>query len=80
MAKLATVVHVVDDKGTNHVFGPADEVPAWAASKITNPKAWAVPPLAENRETTRDTPPAKKAPTKRAPARRKAADSDSVQR
>lgn len=79
MAKLATVVHVVDDKGTNHVFGPADEVPAWAASCITNPKAWAEAPETP-RESTSVTPPAKKAPAKRAPARRKAADGDPVQR
>lgn len=77
MAKLATVVHVMDDKGVNHVFGPADEVPVWAASRITNPKAWAEAPETP-RESTSAAPPAKKAPAKRAPARRKAADSDSV--
>ena len=38
--KLATFVHVADDTGAMHVFGPDDKVPAWAASKITNPMAW----------------------------------------
>jgi hypothetical protein len=40
MARLAAYVHVQDDQGATHVFGPADDVPAWAAEKITNPKAW----------------------------------------
>lgn len=39
--QLATYVHVADEHGKMHVFGPNDDkVPAWAASKITNPKAW----------------------------------------
>lgn len=43
MARLATFVHVADSDGVTHVFGPDDEVPAWAAQAITNPKAWADP-------------------------------------
>lgn len=79
MATLYGYVHVTDDKGAAHVFGPADEVPTWARALITNPKAWAeAPTSAENRDSTRDTAPAKKAPAKRAPARRKAAADDSV--
>lgn len=41
MAKLAYYVHVEDDKGEPHVFGPDDDVPAWAVKKITNDSAWA---------------------------------------
>lgn len=40
MAKLAYYVNVYDDKGEAHVFGPDDDVPAWAAEKITNDSAW----------------------------------------
>jgi len=41
MAKrLSSYVHVADDEGQVHAFGPASEVPAWAAAKITNPAAW----------------------------------------
>lgn len=45
MARLATHVHVPDDAGVFHVFGPADEVPGWAAGLITNPAAWAEAPV-----------------------------------
>lgn len=38
--KLASHVHVVDDQGAAHVFGPDDEVPGWAQEKITNESAW----------------------------------------
>ncbi|WP_346536952.1 hypothetical protein [Micromonospora sp. DPT] len=38
--KLNTTVHVADDNGTMHVFGPGDEVPGWAEKKITNPDVW----------------------------------------
>lgn len=40
MAKLTTYVHVADEHGAMHVFGPDDEVPAWAAKAITNPDVW----------------------------------------
>ncbi|MFE5828746.1 hypothetical protein ACFQ8W_00495 [Streptomyces sp. NPDC056508] len=73
MAKLATFVHVTDEKGTNHVFGPADEVPAWAESLITNPKAWSEPP---SRSANRLTVPESRPPVKRATPRRKAAAGD----
>lgn len=40
--KLATYVHVADDKGEIHVYGPdTKELPAWAVKAITNPAAWA---------------------------------------
>lgn len=39
--RLRTNVHVHDDNGTSHVFTPRDDVPQWAAERITNPKAWA---------------------------------------
>jgi len=38
--RLARYVHVTDDKGEQHVFGPDDDVPGWAAKVITNPAAW----------------------------------------
>lgn len=50
MATLSTNVHVTDADGVSHVFGPADEVPAWAEALITNPKAWTEPP--EPRQST----------------------------
>ncbi|MCK8671000.1 hypothetical protein M1M07_07695 [Rhodococcus sp. HM1] len=40
MARLATCVHVYDEHGTPHVFGTDDDVPKWAADRITNPAAW----------------------------------------
>ncbi|WP_139794561.1 hypothetical protein [Prescottella equi] len=47
MSRLATHVHVPDDSGVFHVFGPADQVPGWAAGLITNPAAWAERPAPE---------------------------------
>jgi hypothetical protein len=42
MAKeLRTYVHVADENGQYRVFGPGDDLPDWARSAITNPKAWA---------------------------------------
>lgn len=32
--KLNTTVHLTDDKGQSHVFGPNDELPGWAASQL----------------------------------------------
>ena len=37
---LRYTVHLEDDQGRAHVFGPGDVVPAWARAKITNPLAW----------------------------------------
>lgn len=71
MVTLATNVHMTDESGSAHVFGPADEVPEWAQALITNPKAWQDPPAP--RESTPAAPPVKKAaPAKRAAPRRKA--------
>jgi hypothetical protein len=59
--KLATHVHVNDEHGVSHVFGPDDELPAWAVEAITNPKAWAgdEPAQADGAETgTAAVPPA----------------------
>lgn len=75
MATLATNVHVTDADGVSHVFGPADEVPAWAAERITNPKAWAEPP-AQN--VSRSEPAPKATPVKRAAPRRKAGSGGTV--
>lgn len=41
MNRLAGYVHVRDEVGSSHVFGPASDVPAWAVPLITNAKAWA---------------------------------------
>lgn len=41
MRTLKTFVHVHDQAGITHVFGPGDEVPQWAQDAITNPKVWA---------------------------------------
>jgi hypothetical protein len=38
--KLVTIVHVTDDAGRVHAFGPEDTLPAWARKAITNPKAF----------------------------------------
>ncbi len=39
--RLVAYVHVRDDAGVSHVFGPDDEmIPDWARAKITNPSAW----------------------------------------
>lgn len=75
MARLATWVHVTDDRGTSQAFGPDDEVPAWAASKISNPAAWAEAPEIVSRLTeTVSKPTAKKAAAKRTPRRKAVAD------
>jgi len=44
MARLISSVHVADESGVSHVFGPSDAVPSWAAARITNPAAWDGPP------------------------------------
>ncbi|OXM19360.1 hypothetical protein CBI33_22685 [Rhodococcus erythropolis] len=44
MARLISSVHVADESGVSHVFGPGDAVPSWAAARITNPAAWDGPP------------------------------------
>jgi hypothetical protein len=74
MARLANVVHLTDDKGQAHAFGPGDEVPAWAESLITNPKAWAEAP--DDRVSRLTQPPV--TTPKRATARRKAVPSAPV--
>ena len=76
MAKLRTYVHVKDDKGQAHAFGPDDVVPEWAQELITNPKAWAEAPAPVDRLT--EPAPAVKAPAKRAAPRRKAAGGGST--
>lgn len=40
MRKLTTFVHVADEHGSMHVFGPGDEVPGWVEKAITNPDVW----------------------------------------
>lgn len=38
--RLVCFVHVTDDEGVVHAFGPDDDVPGWAVAKITNPDVW----------------------------------------
>lgn len=40
MARLVRNVHLVDEQGRSHVFGPDSVVPEWARKRITNPAAW----------------------------------------
>lgn len=40
MVRLVSTVHVRDEHGASHVFGPNSEVPEWAHKRITNPSAW----------------------------------------
>lgn len=40
MGSLRNHVTVHTESGLPVVFGPDDDVPAWAAEKITNPAAW----------------------------------------
>jgi hypothetical protein len=37
---LASFVYVSDDEHESAWFGPGDDVPAWAAAKITTDRAW----------------------------------------
>lgn len=39
--RLAGFVHVTAPDGGAAVFGPDDELPAWASKAISNEKAWA---------------------------------------
>ncbi len=41
--KLASFVHVYDEHGEPHAFGPNDDVPSWAQTAITNDAVWADP-------------------------------------
>ena len=75
MATLATPVHVTDDEGVTHVFGPADEVPEWAHALITNPKAWTEAPSVKRLTE----PDPEKVPAKRPASRRKASPRGPVQ-
>ncbi|MFC9995745.1 hypothetical protein [Nocardia sp. NPDC127526] len=40
MAKLISWVVAYDEHSAARWFGPADDVPEWAARQITNPAAW----------------------------------------
>lgn len=40
MNRLNITVHVQQDDGTHAIFGPDDDVPAWAVAKISNPNVW----------------------------------------
>lgn len=53
--KLIATVHVEDENGEYHVFGPGDNVPADLAKRITNPAVWESEPepKAEQSETPR---------------------------
>jgi hypothetical protein len=68
--KLAGFVAVHDDDGKAHLFGPDDNVPAWAVKKITNPNAWEAgeTPASEETPQTKSAP---KASAKEKPAKGK---------
>lgn len=38
--RLTRTVYLRGDDGTLHAFRPGDDVPGWAAERITNPSAW----------------------------------------
>lgn len=78
MAKLTMFVHVPLPRGGHEIFGPDDEVPAWAVPLITNPLAWeGDAPVAQVDLRSTDTEPVK-APTKRAATRRRAVEDGAV--
>lgn len=56
-AKLATTVHLTDDNGAAHVFGPESELPEWAVSKLA--ESWPA-----DREDLWESPPRAKAAAK----------------
>jgi hypothetical protein len=64
MARLNTYIHVQDEQGTMHVFGPDDDVPDWAAKTIMNPNVW----------DEADDKLAKPETQRKAPARRKSSE------
>lgn len=45
--RVNSYVHVVDAGGKSHVFGPSDDVPAWAAKVIDNESVWAEKPATD---------------------------------
>jgi len=45
--RLRTFVHIQDEEGRTHLFGPDSDIPQWAADKIDNPKAWSGQPDAQ---------------------------------
>lgn len=52
--KLTSFVHLTDpSNGQTVAFGPEDEVPAWAAKMIPNPKAWSGPEQVEADDDTK---------------------------
>lgn len=64
MRHLRTHVHVQDEHGVSVAFGPHDDVPSWAADKITNPKAWDDDPAdADQTEPASDRDAADRPPT-----------------
>lgn len=57
---LRRYVTVEDQDGNPVQFGPADQVPDWAAAKITNPAAWAEVDSAEGIDGDQNRPAAPK--------------------
>lgn len=51
MNRLNITVHVQKDDGTHAIFGPDDNVPAWAVAKISNPNVWDESPTIEDEAT-----------------------------
>lgn len=78
MARLATFVHVPTGNGGHEIFGPDDEIPAWAVPLITNALAWEGGTVPDPEPSASRLAEPVKAPAKRAAPRRKAAASDAV--
>lgn len=82
--KLSTFVHVADDSGVMHAFGPSDEMPGWAEAVITNPDVWEVAepsaaPAGPDGDERQDGPPPKSGPGSGAPRWRDYAASRQVE-
>ncbi len=63
--RLNSYVHVTDEHGASHAFGPDDDVPGWARSAIRNDAVWADPD-----HVTDATPAGENADAEDAPKRR----------
>lgn len=59
MSRLASHVVVRDDNDEAHTFGPDDEVPGWAVTRITNAKAWEGGEVPTTASSSTDGPPPK---------------------
>ncbi len=56
MARLNTTVHVYDEDGTAHAFGPGDKLPKKYADQVTAPGIWQDDDDADNPSTVTGPP------------------------